>query len=151
MLQNRFFVRIHVLHLEVPPLRDRKEDIPLLVEYFIAKFNDEFSKDIQAVSDEAMDVLVDYPWPGNVRELRNVIERAVILAEQGSVTLENLSFCTSEDTVKRKDQPDDLRKAVREFEQRHIRSILKDVNGNRKEAANRLGIDPSTLYRKLDQ
>jgi len=150
-LREDLFYRLNVLHIEVPPLRRRKEDIPLLVEYFIKTFNRELSRNVRGISDAALEVLNEYSWPGNVRELRNVVERAVILTDEGIIEEEDLSF----DRVQRQDpslgETDDLKKARERFERRHIRSVLERVDGDRTEAAKRLGIDPSTLYRKLKE
>ncbi len=101
------------------------------------------------MSDRALDKLMDYNWPGNVRELRNVIERAVILAGDGVVTRDQLSFEMLDEDPGDRIQTEDLREATAVFERNHIRSVLDRVDGDRQEAARRLGIDPSTLYRKL--
>lgn len=148
-LRKDLFYRLNVMHISVPPLRKRPEDLPMLSRYFIKKFNHKLSNSIEGVTDKAIEVMQNYHWPGNVRELRNVIERAVVLKESGSITPEDIPSITS---GKAPDPTDveDLRKATQLFEKTHIRTILRKTDGNRTEAANRLGIDVSTLYRKLD-
>jgi len=141
------FYRIHVIHLKLPPLRERREDIPLLVDRIIAKFNRLQGKDIAGVSEEAMVRLMEHNYPGNVRELENIIEHAFVLCPSGWIELRHL--------------PPELRPAgpsegdlggsmsLRSMEQHLIAAALRRHNGNRTRAARELGINVSTLYRKL--
>lgn len=149
--QGRFredlFYRIHVIHLKLPPLRERREDIPLLVDRIIAKFNRLQGKDIAGISEEALVRLMEHDYPGNVRELENIIEHAFVLCHGGWIELRHL--------------PPELRAAgsreheagramsLRTMEQHLIEAALKRHKGNRTRAARELGIDVSTLYRKL--
>lgn len=148
--QGRFredlYYRLRVVEIGIPPLRERREDIPLLVEHILHRLNARLKRHILRVDRGAMDVLMRAPWRGNVRELENVLERAVILAE-GSIRVSDLP---AEMTGKSPTgSSPDLRTAVRAFELEHIRHVLEETEGNREEAARRLGIDPSTLYRRL--
>ncbi|MFB3779443.1 MAG: sigma-54 interaction domain-containing protein [Bryobacteraceae bacterium] len=147
--QNKFredlFYRIRVIHLELPPLRERREDIPLLVERLILRFNRLQGKDISGVSPEVLARLMEHDFPGNVRELENIIEQAFVLCRGESIELHHL--------------PPELRPApggdtsggdleIRAMERRMIEAALERHKGNRSRAARELGIDASTLYRK---
>lgn len=141
------FYRLNVVTIEIPPLRERKEDIPLLVEYFLKEKSSSRSK--KKVSREAMELLMEYQWPGNIRELENIIERACILSGNTEViTPEFLPF-----EIREKDRllnkQEDLR--LRELERRHIIEVLRLCNGNRKKAAQLLGISERSIYRKLKE
>lgn len=142
------FHRINVFQLYLPPLCDRKEDIPLLVEYFLSLFNPEGK--VQ-VADRVMTCLQNYHWPGNVRELRNVIERSLILAERDCITECDLpaEISALAEMENQSVDTDDL--CLQEVEKRHILKVLKLCNGHRGQAANRLGITRKTLYRKLQK
>ena len=141
------FYRVRVIHLKIPPLRERREDIPLLVDHLIAKFNRLQDKDIAGVSDEVMARLMEHDYPGNVRELENILEQAFVLCHSGRIELHHL--------------PPELRPAavradgvsrpmnLRSMERYLIESALQRHGGNQARAAHDLGIDPSTLYRKL--
>jgi two-component system, NtrC family, response regulator AtoC len=142
------FYRINVITIPLPPLRDRKEDVPLLVNHFLQKYAQRLGKPSVKILREAMQALVNYDWPGNVRELENMIERAVALCE--------------EDLIERTDLPDKLTQvkiAIRDLdeyemtldalEEQHIRKVLQKVNGDKVKASQILGINLSTLYRKL--
>jgi len=145
--QDLYF-RIAVFEISLPPLRQRRVDIPLLVEHFVAKLNFELKRQCLGVSREAMRCLLAYSWPGNVRELRNVIERAMIV-NHGDYILENdlpevIAGADANET-----SPDDLRSAVRVYEREYIMRVISECGGNKEEAARRLNVNPSTLYRKL--
>lgn len=142
------FYRINVITIPLPPLRDRKEDVPLLVNHFLQKYAQRLGKPSVKILREAMQALVNYDWPGNVRELENMIERAVALCE--------------EDLIERTDLPDKLTQvkiAIRDLdeyemtldalEEQHIKKVLQKVNGDKVKASLILGINLSTLYRKL--
>ena len=137
------YYRLNVVSIELPPLRERKEDIPLLAEYFLHKFATENHKEVTGFSPEAMELVLDYDWPGNVRELENAIERAVILAKENLITVadlpqENLSLVRLVSTGKN----------LKEVERNHILNVLRDTGGNYSEAARILGISRMTLYNK---
>lgn len=142
------FFRLAIFEINPPPLRNRRSDIPLLVEYFVKKFNKELKRQCLGVDNAVIRHLLSYPWPGNVRELKNVIERAMILSQEDRITVADLH----PEIIKLSQSPqhsDDLRDAMHTYEKEHIRRVLMYTDGNREEAARRLGINPSTLYRKM--
>jgi len=142
------FFRIAVFGIRLPALRERRSDIPLLTEYFVKKFNKELNRKCFGVDNEAMPRLLSYPWPGNVRELRNVIERAMIHCQGDYITLADLPPEMT-NAFQFPKFSDGLRDAMRAYEKEHIRRVLLASSRNKEEAARRLGINPSTLYRKM--
>ena len=141
--------RLNVVTLHLPPLRERRSDIPLLVQHFVARFADQMNKRVAGVTNGAMRSMLDHGWPGNVRELQNVVERAVILAEGRHIGVADMPFATRASDG---DEPcDDLRKALREFERQHIMHSLRRHRFDKGETARDLGIGLSSLYRKLDE
>ena len=144
------FMRLNMFTVQVPPLRERKEDILLLVEHFLRRHCNAIGKTINGVEEEAMPYLIAHEWTGgNVRELSNVIERAVILCSGDYVRIEHLP---RELIGSEKNHPSlDLKTAVHQFEHGHIQAVLESVNGNRERAARALGISVATLYRHLDR
>jgi len=139
------YFRLNVVTIELPPLRERKEDIPLLAEHFLKKFAVENQKEITDFSPEANDFLLKYEWPGNVRELENVIERAVILAKNSYIEVADLPQESL--TLARSSPPG---KSLAEVEKNHILNILSETHGNNhSEAARILGISRVTLYNKI--
>ncbi len=139
------FYRINVIEITIPPLRQRAEDIPLLAEHFVRKFARENGKDVRGVSDEAMQVMLNYNWPGNVRELANVIERAVVLSATDTIKPGDLPSKLS----LRQEAPTSLRDIVGEYEKNAIRAAYSAHGANKEATARALGIDLATLYRKL--
>lgn len=142
------FYRLRVVEISLPPLRERREDIPLLVEHFIQKYNARLKKRFLGADAGAMRVLMAYGWPGNVRELENAVERAMILAEGDFLGVADLPPDIA-GSVEFPELRDNLRDAVKAYEREHIRQVLNACGGNREAAARRLGINPSTLYRKM--
>jgi two-component system response regulator PilR (NtrC family) len=140
--------RLNVVRLDIPPLRDRKEDIPMLVQHFLAKHCRSMNKHVTGVSDGAMAAILNCDWQGNVRELENVIERAVIFADGGEVCLTHLPFATG-DMVD--DVGGDMKSALRQFERQHIMYSLRKCGYDKVETAKHLGIGVSSLYRKLEE
>jgi DNA-binding NtrC family response regulator len=140
------YYRLNVIELRIPPLRERREDIPLLVMHFVERLSHEVGKDVRHVSDGAMRVLMDHDWPGNVRELENAIERAIVSSRTTALTEDDLAFLAggSERCLK---VPDNM--TIEAMEKLMIRATLRRTGGNVKEAAASLGIDRSTLYEKL--
>ena len=135
----------------MPPLRQRREDIPLLAKHFSAKAAREQKQTEKQIAREAMSALVGHNWQGNVRELKNAIERAFILSGSDEIDLESLPpkvKTNSENAFEMRD-PEGLRPTLEEMERRYIVEILKAANDDKTQAANILGIDLSTLYRKL--
>lgn len=141
------FYRLNVFHIEVPPLRERREDIPLFVQYFVKYFSTALNKSLLGVEQNALQKLVAAEWKGNVRELRNVIERAAILANQQWIGLELLPPSLQEQV------PSSwlLQDAVWEREREHILTVLQITEGNKEKAAKMLGIGLATLYRRLEK
>jgi len=148
------FYRLNVFSVELPPLRERKEDIPLLVTYFINKFVQQQKKNLRGISSEAMDVLANYSWPGNVRELRNVLERAVILAED-RITPEHLPKFSEPKPPFSLPSPLTLPfseardKLLADLEKEYILQALAKSKGNKAKAARALNINYRTLYEKM--
>jgi len=145
------YYRLNIIELNVPELSERKEDIPLLVSYFIDKYNREFHREIKGVNNEVMKILMLYKWKGQVRELENVIERAVLLANEDYIIPSDLpSSMKSDDNISDYNtETDDLNEALAAYERNHIINVLKRTGENRTETARILGIDPSTLSRKM--
>jgi two-component system response regulator HydG len=138
-----FFYRINVILLQVPPLRDRKEDIPLLVRHFLQKYSMETTKRVDHIDKEALELLQKYDWPGNVRELENVIERAVVLAKSRSLRVQDFSFLRpSPGSVSRP-------RSLREVEREHIQRTLEEMGWNVTEAARVLGVNRVTLHKMI--
>ncbi len=144
------FFRISVVQIELPPLREHRDDIPLLIEHLLGRLSTRLNRRVTGVTNAAMRALMSAPWRGNVRELVNVLERAVLLADSEQIDLCNLprEFSGAECE---EHTPDDLRTAVRAYEREHIRQVLVVAGGNREQAARRLGIDASTLYRRMKE
>jgi DNA-binding NtrC family response regulator len=145
--------RLNVITIDIPPLRDRKQDIPLLVASFLA--NRMKTKVKTSISTRAMEVLVDYDWPGNIRELENVIERAAILCHNGLIepadfSLPNSPMSTLTPGV-RGDQKIGTALPLKEIEHLHIEGVLRTFRGNKAETAKILGISLKTLYTKIQQ
>jgi DNA-binding NtrC family response regulator len=140
--------RLNVVKLEIPLLRNRKEDIPTLVHHFIDKYAREMKKQIATISNGAMRILLNHDWPGNVRELENVIERAVIFVEDEQLGVQHLPFGTEDISDEASEA---LKDALREFERQHIIYSLRRHNYDKAETAKHLKIGVSSLYRKLDE
>lgn len=140
--------RVRVFEIVMPPLRERRDDIPQLVEHFVSRLNARLKRHMLGVDHEALRVLMHAPWRGNVRELENALERAMLLAEDAYVGVADLPAELT-GGVHCPELSDDLRAALRAYEREHIRQVLAATGGNREDAARRLGIDVSTLYRRL--
>ncbi len=150
------FFRLNSFCINIPPLRERKEDIPLLCQHFISQLNNELKKDIKGMNQEVIDLFMELPWEGNVRELRNVVERSYIMAKDEFISIDdipseykNINFKA---TNKLLDEPDELEETpttLAELEKRYIAKVLKLTSGNRSKAAKILGLSRRSLYRKL--
>jgi len=148
VFREDLFYRIAVFEIDLPPLRKRSLDIPLLVEYFIRKFNKELKTKYLGAAPAAIQAMMAYDWPGNIRELRNLVERAMILCNGQYITPEGLPpQLAGETPAPLKTQS--LKETVHAFENTFIRQVLMNCKWNKEEAARRLGINPSTLYRKM--
>lgn len=145
------FDRLNVVPISLPPLREKKEDIPLLIIHFLQKSSEENRKQISYISPEALDILTQYSWPGNVRELRHTIERAVVLSTQPIILPEDLPKKMLEEVKGKEIQfPEELL-PLREVEKRYVLKVLRETKGNKKKASEILGIDRTTLYRILEK
>jgi DNA-binding NtrC family response regulator len=144
------YYRMNVVGIHLPPLRERKEDIPLLVEHFIKKYNAEMGKHCVGVSDDVMRLLMSYDWKGNIREMQNVIERAVIFSEDNVIKMADIGLLGCH-VVSLSEENDNLQLAVRAYEREHICRVLNKYDWNKVEAAKALNIGLSSLYRKLDE
>jgi DNA-binding NtrC family response regulator len=146
------YFRINGMTIHLPPLRERREDIPLLLHYFVKQAAEKYHKEIEGFTPEAQQILMSYGWPGNVRQLRNMVERMVVLSTGPHIGVETL--------------PPEIRPAggevlggmnnlvgisIEQAEKELIRNTLKLVNGNREQAAKILGIGERTLYRKIKE
>ena len=140
------YYRLNVVHIKLPLLRDRKDDISILCNFFIKKFNDKFGIYIEKISDEAMSRMLDYNWPGNIRELENVIERAYNFVEGDEITLENLPDNILNYMYASKGK---LNNKMNNFEKEMIVKTLKECNGNKSRTARILGVNRPNLYQKL--
>ncbi len=139
------FYRLNVFNIHIPPLRERVEDIPLLVEHFVNQFRRRMGKDVEGITPQALNKLVKYPWPGNVRELENAIERAFVISKGKYITTEDLSFLDSHNA--KISTPPAL--SLSEIEKQHILNVLKECDYNISKAAKILDIDRTTLYNKM--
>jgi len=152
--RDDLFYRLNVIPVHVPPLRDRREDILLLVNHFLRKYNKDFGRQVQGVTSEALALLTHYHWPGNVRELENVIERLVVLSRHRILDIEDMPLDLK--SVQGHLAHDlfttgaDLRQAKAEFERHYIVQTLERYGWNQTEAAKRLGIHRNTLLTKMD-
>jgi two-component system response regulator AtoC len=141
------FFRLNVFRIFIPPLRERIEDIPALAMCFLNHFRDEMKSPVEDISADAMAVLQNYPWKGNARELQNVIQRALIMVERpviDAATIERLLGM-------RVNRDRNLKNALREFEYRHILRVIEESDGDKRLAADRLGISLASLYSKIKQ
>ncbi len=144
------YYRLNVVGIHLPPLRERREDIPKLVRFFMLKYNSEMGKDCVSVNEDAMQVLMNYEWKGNIRELQNVIERAIIFAEGDSIKVSDIGIFSA--AVIRDDNGDyELHQAMRNYERQYIVHVLDKFDGNKGKAAKALGVGLSSLYRKIDE
>ncbi len=149
------YYRLNVITIKLPPLRDRKEDIPPLVDHFVAKYGAENGRDVRGLTPEAMALLLDYSWPGNVRELENVIERAVVLASSPEIGVDLLPEVLQRQVLRMVppgallDGPFSFYETLEKFEREIILESLRKVNGVQRRAAALLGLKATTLNEKI--
>ncbi len=143
--RSDLYYRLRVVVIPIPPLRERRTDIPLLARHFLEVYGQRFGRPGLRLSREAMAVLMAHDFPGNVRELENLVQAAVALSPGDTITVRDLLLTTGE----RNGEEEDWLVPLREVERRHIERVLRSVGGNRRAAARILGIDRSTLYRKM--
>ena len=154
--QGRFredlYYRLKVIDIELPPLRERREDIPILVQHFIHKFGKELKRSVSGISEGALKILVSYSWPGNVRELENIIQRAITMSQHEVILPDDLPASIIQKTDEKL-----FEKAMEEnftldqLEKEYIKRVLIETGGNKSKAAEILGLDRKTLYRKLGE
>jgi two-component system response regulator AtoC len=156
--RDDLYYRLNVINIHMPPLRERKEDVPALVEHFLAKHRYSASAQPATISEEALRRLVEYDWPGNVRELENVVERAVVLSRGQIITSRELPFGDHEADHEGEDGGEEMlseksffKKSVAQFEKDMIMKALRDAAGNRSKAAEMLGIYRRLLYAKIKE
>jgi transcriptional regulator with PAS, ATPase and Fis domain len=145
------YYRLNVMEIHIPTLRERPEDIPLLVDYFVKRHNPELKKNYEGIEEEAVRVLMSLPWKGNVRELDNVIEHTMILAEGEWITVKDLPASIVASCQGNAAFTFNLKDALRQFEKQHILRTLEQAGQDRKEAAKLLDISLSSLYRKIEE
>jgi DNA-binding NtrC family response regulator len=141
-----FFYRINVITLRVPALRERKEDVPPLASYFLDRFARETNRDVDSISEPAMEILVNYPWPGNIRELENVVERAVVTTKKRIIVPEAFAYLAGDFVC----APASSRpRSLQDAEVAHIKHILEEEGWNISRAAKVLQVDRTTLHKKI--
>jgi PAS domain S-box-containing protein len=145
------FYRINVVNIHLPPLRDRKEDLPLLTEHFLKKYRKKFKKKIKHIAPDAFEILNRYHWPGNVRELENILEHVFVLCSNDTIYPESLPEWLVQNMELTESGIDNFqnKESIKDAEKIHIQSILRKYKGDRKKVAEVLNIDKSTLWRKM--
>jgi DNA-binding NtrC family response regulator len=147
------YYRLNVIRMDLPPLRERADDIPILIEHFMRKFSEQSQRKLDGIEPEALAALTNYHWPGNIRELEHTIERAVLLGKESRIGLQDFS----PSLVARNDNvlplADALAKSytLKDLEKEYIMRVMEIAGGNKTEAAKTLGVDRTTLYRKLEE
>ncbi len=147
--QMELYSRIRAIEIEIPPLRRRTDDLPILCHYFLGQLNEEFGKKIKTCSDDVFSVFEAYSFPGNIRELRHIIERAVILAEGDIITVNHLPNKLTLKNVKSKHTDKSPFLTIQQMEQKHLLKAIEITKGNKTKAAEILGISRAALWRKL--
>ncbi len=152
VFREDLYYRLNVVHIHVPPLRERKEDIPALVRHLVSRFNRELGKKIHGVDNATMKLLLGHDWKGNVRELKNAVERSMIFCERETIGVDDLpaELHGSKD-ITVITSPVDLKQSVKEFEKISILSVLEEVGYDKRHAASLLGLSKSSLYRKMEE
>ena len=145
IFRDDLFFRINVITIDLPPLRERGEDLLLLIHHFTARFAEELGKSVPQFSDQALQVLRNYHWPGNVRELENVIQRLVVMTDESLIEVPDLPSLMRFSALREAG----FHRTLAEVEEEYIRNVLASVNGNKTRAAKILGIDRKTLREKL--
>jgi DNA-binding NtrC family response regulator len=149
VFREDLFYRLSVVPLHLPPLRDRKEDIPLLVEHFLQKYGRKAGKNVSAASPRTMLALTEYDWPGNIRELENTIERAVVLSRGEAIDLEDVMSHGISMGIPALTWAGDKFKTLADIEKAYIKTVLRDQEGNKSRTAAILGIERKTLWSKI--
>jgi len=149
--REELYYRLNVVEIALPPLRERKEDIPLMVNHFVNRLNMELRKSVSGLDPQTMRILLSYSWKGNVRELQNVIERAMILCEGDIIMTSDLPSLLSTGKEHIEKEEDNLKEILREYEKGHVIKVLEKTGQDKKEAARLLGLSLSSLYRKIEE
>ena len=145
------FFRLNVVQLKLPPLRDRRQDVSLLLNHYLRQFSEENAREIEGFTADAVEALTRYTWPGNIRELRNVVERMVVLSRGDKLTLRDVPTEVREDTTSKPTGTLKNATSMQQAEKQMIKQALVDQKGNRTRAAEQLGISRRTLHRKLHE
>jgi DNA-binding NtrC family response regulator len=145
--RDDLFYRLNVIEIRIPPLRDRREDIPLLARHFLDRIVHELGKDVHDICESALRVLMDHNWPGNVRELENAVERALVTCHGPALTDEDFGFLREPAAAPSWSPPAGM--SIADMEKHLIIATIRKTGGNIKESASILGIDRSTLYEKI--
>jgi DNA-binding NtrC family response regulator len=141
------FYRLNVIEIRIPPLRERRDDVPLLARHFLERLSHELGKDVGEFSEDALKLLMDHNWPGNVRELENAVERAIVTCRGRFLTEDDFAFLARNGAMKPWSIPVGI--TIQDMEKQLIAATLERTGGNIKEAAATLGIDRSTMYEKI--
>jgi len=149
--RDDLYYRLNVVNIEIPPLRERREDIPALIDHFVRIHNRELKKSFKGTDSATLKLLMSLPWKGNVRELDNVIEHAMILGEGEWITMRDLPRSLQQEVGVPMPAGDNLREALRAYEKAHIQAVLSKVDQDKKAAAEALGMSLSSLYRKIEE
>ena len=144
------FYRLNVIHIHIPPLRERREDIPLMADHFMMEYNIEYGKNVTMIDMDALDFLISHAWRGNVRELKNVIERAIAIADVSDETL-TMSHLNAYLSMEHSNDISQDTITLKDYEKIVIQNTLKKVNHNKSKAADLLGIKRQTLYKKIKE
>jgi DNA-binding NtrC family response regulator len=145
------YYRLNVIPIRIPPLRKRQSDIPLLVDHFLKKASEKTGQK-KSISKKAMDLMVEYDWPGNVRELENIVERAIVLQEGNRINPHDLpDKIRFHSRSSRNIVLDDTQMTLQELEKEYVISVLDETGWQKKKASEILGINASTLYRKIQR
>ena len=152
LFRDDLFYRLNVINIVMPALKDRPEDLPLLIDYFLDRMRQKLPRPIKWVSKSALKFLLEYAWPGNIRELQNVIERAALLSQGEYILPKDLPFGSSrEASLAHLSEKAKKNRPLEEVEKDYILEVLQEVKGNRSKAAQVLGIGRKTLYNKLEK
>jgi len=143
------YFRLNVFPIHIPPLRERKEDIPLLINHFLKLYSQKLNKKIEGIEKEALQILIEYDWPGNVRELENLVERAMVLSEGGMLKKEHFHILHSHSSPSFSSYQEGKSKVLEEFEKNYFASLLEKFAGNVSKTAQEAGLDRKNLYLKL--
>ena len=150
LFREDLYYRLNVITITIPPLRERREDIPLIINHYLKIYQEKNNKPTGGISEEALDMMTDYQWPGNVRELKNVIERAVVLTQDSIITQKDLPENIAGARIEDRKFSIPFGMPLREIETKIIIETLRRSSGDKEVASKLLGITPRTIYRKIN-